>query len=237
MNAAKQTRHRLLSGGVIGRDVVTIVRAESEPVKAAVWREARRAPAIRQPGAAEPAPTPAPEPAAAPPPPSVDLEAELEAAYNRGFAEGQAAASATAGATTERFEGAMAHLEAAMANLEKRTAHDIVELAVQLAESVARHAMPRDNEALEAAVSAALEGTSGDEPLGIRCDEETAAALKMQLDELVSTLGVPSIEVSTDPELDVGDLMLTRGAATIDERIRPRLEIMKRDVQRALGLS
>ncbi len=227
---------RLLSGGAIGRDVVTLVRrTQPSDIAPATFRESRRGrPVLGARGGDANA-----EPLAPPPPPTpkVDVEAERNAAYERGFAEGQMAAASGAEQMFERFEGTIAHLERSLANAEAKMSREAVRLALQVAEKIVRVSLSEDREALTAAVTYAAQHTSGDDPLRISCDASTARGLKIQIDELVSSLGVPQIEVLEDPSLQPGDLMLSRGPAIVDARVDTLFNRVEQSLLRELGMA
>lgn len=229
-------RKRLLGGGAIGRDVVTLVRrTDANLVAPATFRESRRPRSVLAARQAEDEARAAPP--AAPPRPSVDLDAERNAAYERGFAEGQMAAASGAEQMFERFEASIAHLERALDNAKKSADRDAVRLALLVAEKIVRRSLTEDPDALVAAVGYAAQDTSGDEPLRISCDASTARGLKLQIDELVSSLGVTGIEVAEDPALEPGDLMLSRGAALVDARIDTLVHRIEQSLLRNLEMS
>ena len=222
---------RLSAGGAIGRNLVSVLRGEEAGgVTAVTFRDARA-----------PARVEAPEPTTAPAPlttqPDVDVAAIERSAYERGFAEGQNAAASAAESMLSRFDGAIGHLSRALEKTEETATRDSVKLALRIAEKLVRKAMAEDPETLAAAVVSAVQHTAGDEPLTVTFDGSTATGLKLQIDELVQSLGISRIDVTEDPTLSPGDLMLSRGSTMLDARITTRVDRIERALMRELGMA
>lgn len=219
----------LFSGGVIGRDVITIVAGDDGQVDCnpIAWRDVRRADV----------PAPSTSTTAASTDAEIDATQVTREAYERGFREGQADAASSAESMIERYDGAIAQLTKALQRTEEVATRDSVRLALRIAKKLVRKAMADDPEALALAVTSAVEHTAGDDPLTVTCDGKTAAGLKLQIDELVSSLGVSKIDVAEDPGLEPGDLMLSRGSTTLDARIETRADRIEQALLRELGLS
>ncbi|MEQ9497232.1 MAG: FliH/SctL family protein [Deltaproteobacteria bacterium] len=225
---------RLLSGGAVGRDMVTLVRvAEPVTIEVATFRESRRGRPVGAPRSREAVEAPTPPPA---PKNDVDVERARSQAYEEGFAAGQATAASAAEQMFERFEGAIEHLQRALATTEKSAQEDCVRLALRIGETLTRQALTSNPDAIVAAVSHAVEHIGTDAPLKIACDAATAIGLKMQLDELVSSLGVPGIEVTEDASLAPGDLMLTSGVVALDARVDTGIGRIEQALRRELGM-
>lgn len=219
----------------MGRDLVTVLRGNAgQAATVAMWRDARRPAPASVDAPAEAAPAAAPLGEAAP---NVDVAAIEKAAYERGFADGTNNAANAAESMLSRFDGAIGHLSRALEKTEETATRDSVKLALRIAEKLVRKAMAEDPEALAAAVVSAVQHTAGEEPLTVTCDGTTARGLKLQIDELVQSLGIDRIDVAEDASLAPGDLMLSRGSTMLDARIATRVDRIERALLRELGMA
>jgi len=158
-----------------------------------------------------------------------DPESRSRGAYQQGLQEGQAAARKETASQIEAMNKRMARSIEEFSSLRQRFRHEAEEDVVQLALAIARRILHRElsmaPDALLGIVKAALQKIEMRELHRIRVRPEDAAMVKQFLDKM----GLPQrVEVTADPGLERGAVILDSGRGAVDASIETQLAEIER---------
>jgi flagellar assembly protein FliH len=136
----------------------------------------------------------------------------------------------------ERMEGAVSAFNQALDRAEDASARDAVRLGLLVAERLTRTQLTRDPEAVVSTLESALESLEGEEAVQVTASPELAESLRARTSDIMEELEVSGFEVEADETLQPGDLIIHRGASTLDARVARRIQKIEARLLRELGL-
>ena len=135
----------------------------------------------------------------------------------------------------DRMTGAISALNKTLDFAEKTAVRNSVQLALQIAEKLTRITLHNNHDALLALLSDAISKLDGDEDIRLTIHPVTAEALRNQLSSVLSELGLSSINIEENANLDPGDFLIYRGSMSVDVRLNTRLSMVEHALLQALG--
>ena len=164
------------------------------------------------------------------------LDSEVRQARERAFQEGQKAGRETAAAEVqpviERLVRACSDVATLRARIRRETESDIVTLTVAIARRVLRRELSVDPEAIHGIVKAALEKVQTKEICLVRVHPDHVAQVRSFLEK--SGLGA-GLEISPDPALQLGGLILETKRGNLDASVETQLKEIERGFTDRLG--
>lgn len=153
-----------------------------------------------------------------------EAAAQAEASFSKGLAEGRAAAmremEAEHKAMLTRMTEALAEIAGLRAGMRREAESDMVRLALGIARRVLKRQVSIDRDALEGAVTSALEKLRSAELLKVQLHPRHADAVREQLEQL----GVTSAVVEPLARLRPGTLLLESTRGGMDASIETQLQ-------------
>ncbi len=156
------------------------------------------------------------------------LESEVRQTKDRAYQEGQKAGIETAAAeiqpALDRLLRAYADVAAMRARIRRETESDIVTLTIAIARRVLRRELSVDPDAIHGVVKAALERVQTKDICLVRVHPEYLARVRA----FFESSGIAGLEITSDPSLQPGGLVLETKRGNLDASIETQLKEIER---------
>jgi type III secretion protein L len=142
-----------------------------------------------------------------------------QSAYDAGYEEGLAQLTSHLLEAHERRDTALASAE-----------HDLLRLAVKIAEKLIGREIERDETALADIVAAALRHARRNESLRIRVNPADLPVIQKHRDRLEPTGRARFLDLVPDPNVKHGGCIIESDSGTIDAQLETQLRVIERDL-------